>query len=408
MKIAIVVHGRFYAFDIARELARHHDVTVFTNYPKWAAKRFGLEPQMVRSFWLHGVLTRLAERLHKTLNLPYPEAFLHRMFGRWAATQLAKEPWDVIQPFSGVAEEILQSPACRSAFCVVKRASSHIRTQARLLEEEQRRTGTRLGRPSPWMIAREEREYALADNVMVVSSFAHDSFVAEGFPPDKLSLLLLGAQLDCFRPAPDVVEARCARILSGDPLRILYVGALSFRKGMWDLAAMLRHPARRRFQFRFVGPVTAEAESLVREMSAAAEFVPKQPQAELPKSHAWGDLFLFPTIEDGFAVVLTQAAAAALPILTTANSCGPDLIRQGESGWVLPIRNPQAFLDRLHWCDTHRPELAQMVRNIYRQFQPRTWTEVAADFAQIVGQARSLQRPRRPLIANLSPTLQLK
>ncbi|MGA2134370.1 MAG: glycosyltransferase family 4 protein [Bryobacteraceae bacterium] len=383
MKIAIVVQGRFYAFDVARELARHHDVTVFTNYPKWAARRFGLEPSMVRSFWLHGVLTRVAERFHKTLKLSFPEAFLHRLFGRWAAARLAKENWDVIQPFSGVSEEILRSPGCRSALCIVKRASSHIRTQARLLVEEQRRTGANLDRPSTWMMAREEREYALADNVMVVSRFSYDSFLEEGFPGEKLSLLLLGAELDCFRPAPDVVEARCARILSGEPLRVLFVGALSFRKGMWDMAAILRSPAAGRFRFRLVGPVSTEVGSLARDLGGAAEFVSKQPQAELPKSHAWGDLFIFPTIEDGFPVVLAQAAAAGLPILTTPNGSGPDLIRPGESGWVLPVRSPEAFLERLEWCDTHRAELADMVRNTYRKFQPRTWETVGADFACI-------------------------
>ena len=60
MKIAIVVHGRFHAFDLARELSPRHDVTVFTNYPKWAARRFGLVPDQVRSFWPHGIASRAA------------------------------------------------------------------------------------------------------------------------------------------------------------------------------------------------------------------------------------------------------------------------------------------------------------------------------------------------------------
>ena len=50
MKIAVVVHGRFFAFELARALlARGHDVTVFTNYPRWAAARFGLPPARVRA-----------------------------------------------------------------------------------------------------------------------------------------------------------------------------------------------------------------------------------------------------------------------------------------------------------------------------------------------------------------------
>ena len=64
MKIAIVVQGRFHAFHLARALLdRGSDVTVLTNYPKWAAARFGLPGDRVRSYWPHGVLTRLVSRL---------------------------------------------------------------------------------------------------------------------------------------------------------------------------------------------------------------------------------------------------------------------------------------------------------------------------------------------------------
>ncbi len=386
MKIAIVVQGRFYAFDLARALARKHDVTVFTNYPGWACKRFGLAPRMVRSFWQHGVLERAAQQLSGRLKLPFPEAALHRLFGRWAAREVAKEQWDVIHVFSGVAEELLREPKCASALRTLKRASSHIRTQARLLRDEETRAGIPLSRPSSWIIAREEREYELADQVIVISNFARASFLEEGYPPERLNTLPLGADLTCFRPHSDVVAARCDRIRSGQPLRVLFVGAVSFRKGAQDLAAILRHRESRRFEFRVVGAVSAEARSWVRELGAAAQFVGKQPQAELPKSYAWGDLFIFPTIEDGYAVVLAQAAAGALPILTTTNSSGPDLIREGESGWVLPVRCPEAFLERLHWCDTHRDQLARMVGNIYTRFQPRTWADVAADFETICAQ----------------------
>jgi len=383
MKIAIAVHGRFHAFDLARELSRRHDVTVLTNYPKWAVRRFGLAAAQVQSLWLHGIASRVAWWLRDNLSIPYPEALLHRWFGRWAAARIAKEQWDVIHSFSSVSEELLRATSGDSALRMMVRASAHIRTQARLLEEEELRTGTELDRPSRWIIAREEREYALADRILVLSRFAWDSFAAEGVSPGKLTLLPLGARMEHFRPPIDVVEARCARILSGEPLRVLFVGALSFRKGMLDLASILRSPGTHRFQFRFVGPVSKEARTLVGGLTPLAEFIPKQPQHDLPSSYAWGDLFVFPTIEDGFAVVLAQAAAAALPILTTPNSCGPDLIRECQSGWVLPIRSPRAFIERLDWCDSHREELAGMVRRIYHQFQPRTWADVAADFESI-------------------------
>ena len=399
MKIAIAVHGRFHAFDLARELSRRHDVTVFTNYPKWAATRFDLAPGQVRGLWLHGVASRAAWWLHENLSIPYPEALLHRWFGRWAAAGIARERWDVVHSFSGVSEEILRQTSTHATLHMMIRASAHIRTQARILESEQRRAAVALDRPSRWMIAREEREYQLADRIYVLSSFAWNSFVSEGVDPSKLCLVPHGARLEHFRPAPKTVEARCARILSGAPLRVLFVGTLCYRKGLLDMAAIVRAPGCERFRFRLVGPVTREARGLVSALHSAAEFVPKQPERELSASHAWGDLFVFPTIEDGFAVVLAQANAAGLPILTTPNCCGPDLIREGQTGWVLPIRNPQAFIERLDWCDSHREELAEMVRHTYYQFQPRTWADVAADFESICAEGTAPSHDRQEAVS---------
>ena len=59
------------------------------------------------------------------------------------------------------------------------------------------------------------------------------------------------------------------------------------------------------------------------------------------------------------------------------------MVREGQTGWVLPIRSPEAFIARLDWCDSHREELAEMVRRTYYQFQPRTWADVAVDFESI-------------------------
>jgi glycosyltransferase involved in cell wall biosynthesis len=236
--------------------------------------------------------------------------------------------------------------------------------------------------PLPWTVAREEREYGLADCIVVNSSFAYATFVAEGVPPDKLGKMVAGANLLAFRATPAAVEDRCRRIQAGAPLHVLTVGTFSLRKGMWDMAAAIRALDGNRFRFRFVGPIAPDAAALVPHMHSVT-FTPKQPQAELVPIYAAGDLFALPTIEDGFPAVLGQAAAAALPILTTPNGAGYDLVRDGSTGWVLPIRDPQAFVDQLRWCDTHRDALAEMVQQSYHQYQPRSWGAAAADLEAI-------------------------
>jgi len=386
-KIAIVAHGRFYAFDLARALlARNHDVHLFTNYPKWAVARFGFPVERVRSYWVHGVRSRVLGFVRDKLHTPLPEPWLHESFGRWATRTVTRETWDVVYCFSGVAEQLFTvldgSPCGRWLI----RASSHIRVQARILQEEERRAGVEIDKPSDWMIAREEREYRLADVILTVSSFAEKTFQESGFS-EKVVSIPLGVDAGDFRPSPDTIKARIRRISGEGKLRVLYVGTKSFRKGLIDLQRIALEMAGR-FEFRFVGPAEPQAHDLLSKLSAHVEVLPSVPQSDLPAVYAWGDLFILATVEDGFAVVLTQANACGLPILATTNCGASDFVRSDETGWILPIRSPEAFIKRLDWCDHHREELAEMVTRIHGQFQPRTWDDVAKDYEAAIDRYR--------------------
>ena len=383
----MVVHGRFIAFDLARALLRRgHDVTLFTNYPRWAVERFGFPGSKVKSFWQHGVLTRAAHKLHRANILGYRDEWFNPMFSRWASAELDKEHWDVVNCWSGASEEILRGVGTKALKLLI-RGSAHVQTQARLLEEEEERTGVRQELPSDWTIAREKREYDLADGVVTLSTFAQTTFIREGVDLAKVEVLPLGASTDDFCPSADVIETRCRRIRSHEPLRVLFVGALSYQKGFHDMATTLRlvapDIAAGLMSFKFVGPVAPEVKKSLVEFASLAEFVPKKPQHELAAYYGWGDIFWFPTIQDGYAAVLAQANAGALPIITTTNGGGRDLITYEDGGWVLPIRNPQLFAERLRWCEHHREELAAMVQRIYNNHPRRDWNDVAADFEAI-------------------------
>ena len=379
LSIAVVVQGRFHAFDLARELlSQGHEVFVFTNYPRYAVARFGFPQNRVRSFLLHGLLDRFFWTLYRWFACPYPERWMHESFGRWASKELMKDPWDILHVFSGVAEEIFDSSAIHCRLKTLVRGSAHIVTQSRILSDEADRTGRFVESPSAWMIAREKREYEKAERIIVLSTFALKSFLEQGVPEHKLMVIPLGAQISHFRPSERIIQERCRRVLSGDPLRVLMVGTFSFQKGAYDLCRIASE-AGPRFSFRFVGAVDPSATSL-RRGAKGITFVSKKDQFKLPLVYEWADLFIFTTLHDGYAVVIAQAQAAGLPVLTTGNSCGPDLLREGLTGWVLPIRSFQAFVDRLQWCETHREEVAKMVMEIYSHFIPRDWSHVAEDF----------------------------
>jgi glycosyltransferase involved in cell wall biosynthesis len=376
LKLAIVVHGRFHAFDLARELIRNGvDVILLTNYPKRTARKFGIPKKNVVNCLMHGVASRVVARAGARCTAIF-EPVLHRWFSKWAARQVSGLEVNAIHAFSGVSEELMGSVAGRPIVKSLVRGSAHIRTQARLLQEEQARCGHEMDHPSSWRVAREEREYAMADMIFVLSSFAQKSFEAEGVPRHKVRLVPLGSEISRFRATEEDVARRCERIAAGEPLRVLTVGSFSFRKGALDLIDIATE-LKGRMSFRFVGDV--EAEVLRERAKGSVELIPRQPQFSLPAIYNQADLFVFPTVEDGYAVVLAQAQAAGLPILATPHCAAPDILRPNENGWILPIRSPKVFIEQLKWCDENRSALAQVVRSSYNGFQPRDWTHVAKD-----------------------------
>ncbi len=393
MRIALVVQGRFHAFDLARALiARGNDVTVFTNYPSWAAARFGVPAHAVRSYVGHFVADRAIGAAAWSKLARGWEPIRHQAFGRWAARELSRETWDIIHCWSGVSEEILQSGVGERTPTLLMRGSSHIAFQRRLLDEESTRVSADLDRPSDWMVARERREYELASRIAVLSTFAAQSFVDEGVPGDRLSLLPLGVDVSAFRASPESVAARCQRIRDGRRLTVVYAGTVSFRKGFWDLAEVIRAASASNVRFVLAGTVLPECRPLVDSLGSRVESLGPLPQAQLPEFYREGDVFIFPTLEDGFGVVLTQARASGLPILASTNCAARDLIRNDEDGWILPIRDAQAFVDRLNWCDGQREQLAGMARSTGLTQTAADWSAVAADFERICIEAGSWER----------------
>ena len=378
MRIALSVHGRFSAFGIAQGLLQlGQDVTVYTNYPAWAVERFGIPRDRARTFVLHALAARFANRtgLERRDSV---EALIKTTFGKWASRELQKGGFDAIDCWSGCAEEPFHSA---DALKMLTRSSAHIAVQRDLLRAESERVKAPVEHPGDWIVERELREYELADVIIVPSTFAASTFAATPHA-QKVRIVRLTAAPSKWRPQPDVIEARRQRAREREPLRVLYVGAVSFRKGIYDLASVARE--RTDVQFRLVGHANHECRDLLGKLGPNVRIDGHVPEQQLVDAYAWADVFLFPSIEDGFGVVLAQAQGAALPFISTRNTGAPDLLAMGGAGWLVEARDTSAMLERVAWCSENRAELAEMSARLFDNPIQRTWTDVAHDELAVV------------------------
>ncbi len=72
------------------------------------------------------------------------------------------------------------------------------------------------------------------------------------------------------------------------------------------------------------------------------------------------DLFIFPSVAEGFGQVLLESLASGLPILSTTHTAAPDLIQDGQEGFIVQPRHPEVLAEKVEWALTHRSELLAM------------------------------------------------
>lgn len=386
-RIAICVQGRFHAFDLAHALLEDgHDVWLFATQPASIVARSGFPARRVVTNLIIGIFQRVAQRLTR-LGVNYPIHWIAPWFGRWVKKELARAPmFDVLHLWSECAEESLRAFTDPAQLRLVVRGSSHIRFQQRLLKEETVRSGVKQDGPSEWVCEREEREYALAHRVVVPSSFAQMSCEHEGMAPNKILRLIPGTPSEEFKATPEALLARFERYRGKDKLRVLSVGAVSFRKGLFDFEALVNALNLDHFEFRWVGPISVEAMATVQRLADRVDFTGAKARAELKLDYSWGDIFLLPTIEDGFPQVLAQAAVSGLPIITTPNGSGTDLVTPGVTGWVVPARDAKALQSSLEQAFTNRDILLHMSERLQAEHQPRLWRDVAAEYRVFLNQ----------------------
>jgi len=186
-------------------------------------------------------------------------------------------------------------------------------------------------RPAPaeyW--TRWRAEIDLADRVIVHSRWSRDALIAEGVNGGKLVVVPLAyeppAEAAAFeRTYPD-------RFSSDRPLRVLFLGQVTLRKGalaMLDAARELRDEP---IEFIVAGP---NALDLSRRPAGDGriQWLGPVPRGRTAAVYQGADVFLLPTLSDGFGLAQLEAQAWRLPLVTTAN-CG-DVVRDGINGVLL-------------------------------------------------------------------------
>lgn len=190
-----------------------------------------------------------------------------------------------------------------------------------------------------------KRECALADRIVVNSSWSRAALLQEGIPDDKIRVVPLAYE----RPpgSSDFCRRYPYSFSSARPLRVLFLGQVNLRKGIGPLLDAIRQLGDEPIEFTFVGPVQISIPADLRN-NRQVRWQGPAPRRATSQFYKDADVFLFPTFSDGFGLTQLEAQAWKLPIITT-RFCG-EVVEHGRNGWVLPENTPQSIAQILREC----------------------------------------------------------
>ena len=187
-------------------------------------------------------------------------------------------------------------------------------------------------------LERELLEYEYTDYISVPSQFVYNTFTEFGIPEDKLIKNPYGVNLEEFYPVKK----------EDDTFRVIHCGAISYRKGIPYLLEAFSQLNLKKSELWIVGSIDQEIKEFVDQYKDDnIIFHGPKKQSDLYWYLSQCDVFCLASIEEGLAMVQAQAMACGLPIITTTNTGGGELVENDKNGFVIPIRDIQAIKEKI-------------------------------------------------------------
>jgi len=216
---------------------------------------------------------------------------------------------------------------------------------------------------------REERR--IADAVFCASRFTRQSLIDVGVEPEKIFVEPYGVNLSTFEPSAEKFPR----------FSVLWASSATQTKGIgYLLEALARSPVPG-IELVLAGHPFGIDPVALYEPRIRVRRLGHIGREELGRVMARCHVHVFPTLLEGFGRNIIEAMASGLPVITTPNCAGPDLIEDGVTGFIIPIRNIDAICDKLAWIYDHPREALAIGERARTRVSSLTQSDYRARFA---------------------------
>lgn len=209
---------------------------------------------------------------------------------------------------------------------------------------------------------KKESELSMADVIVVNSSFTKESLKTSG-----LKAPVITAPLGGPKPA-----AKISREKKGPRLKALFVGTLLQRKGISYLFEALEGLSNLA-ELTLIGPKGCAKCAALDKALKKHRWLGAKPHSAVLEEMSKHDVLVLPSLFEGFGLVILEAMSRGLPVITTVNTAGADIIQDGIDGFLVPIRSSSAIRAKLELSAEDNELARHMSRAALEKAAAHSW-----------------------------------
>ncbi len=222
--------------------------------------------------------------------------------------------------------------------------------------------------PLVWSYTR--TNFNFCDYALAPSRLQQEQLIARNF--QNVGLWRRGVDAEKFHPYYFSQEMR-ERLSDGHPddHLLLYVGRLSYEKQIDTLKPILENVPGTRLAIVGDGPAR---DSLEQHFAGTnTRFMGYLKGRELSEAFASADIFTFPSAMETFGLVIVEAMASGLPVVTTLVGGAKDVIQWGETGYAYPVGDVNGFIEGVRAIVSEPGKRQRMGRAARAFAETQTW-----------------------------------
>jgi glycosyltransferase involved in cell wall biosynthesis len=278
-------------------------------------------------------------------------------FDRWVSKKIEKMDFDIFIGYELSSYKSFKVCKQKNKICIYDLPGVAYNFQKEIFERYGKKYDERESKIK-------NKELNLSDYIFVPSEIVKKSLICLGIDEKKIIKIPYGVDISKFSQKKEYKKDKI--------LKIVFVGAITWHKGIEILLKAIKDlKAIINVELNLVGKIVDN--EILNEYKGLYNYHSFVPHEKLNDFYKQNDIFVFPSLIEGFGLVVLEAMASGLPVIVSDRAGSSDIVRDGIDGFVIPSGNAQMLKEKIIYFYNNRDKIEEMGKNASLNVRNYTW-----------------------------------